>query len=306
MSKSAASGGGQQSPHCPNPREHRLPNGNLAVSSHWVHGVRDATTVASEDEQLYRLLMDILADWRVPDTMPARLAAGCNHLIDVRDTITDIHRGSANAGGRSYGLTYCYRVRDAIDEYRDREPLSLAAVGCSGDKINPDGPVPAKDLYDSGYWTCKQRYGETIPDNGQYKIISAEHAVLDPETPISYYERTPTDLEGVPVDSDQRLPSGKSVTTLLDQWALDVYQQLMQWLSTVAGGVDPRDVNLEILLGRKYRDRLERRGVFDALQIPGSLSISFPFQEAEMAQGGQGFQMQWMNHEVESAAGSLD
>jgi hypothetical protein len=183
-------------------------------------------------------------------------------------------------------MSYCSTVAAAIEEHRNREPITLAAVGCSGSKHQTEGTIPARERYRRGYWTCKRRYGEHVADD--YRIISAEHAVLHPETPIEYYERTPDDLKAIPIDSDARLPSGEDVTTLLDRWTLDVYEGLTAWLSNVGGGVDPRDIDLEILLGRRYRDPLEARGVFDSLRISGNLSVSFIFQEVEQAQGGAG------------------
>ncbi|MEA5388351.1 hypothetical protein VB779_15765 [Haloarculaceae archaeon H-GB11] len=288
---------------CPHPREHDLPGGDLAVSSHWVWGVRGATTVAAEDKPLYRLLMDILADVHVPDLMPARLATACEDLVAVRDAVENVDRGSADVGGVGWGMGYCYTVRDAIEEYRDREPITLVAVGCSGSKHGDDGTMPACERYKGSYWSGKRSYYETVGDDG--RIISAEHAVLHPETPIEYYERTPDDLRGIPIDSNQRLPSGDSVSTLLDRWALDVYEGLAAWLSDVVSGIDPRDVDLEVLLGRDYRDPLEVRGVFDALQIPGDLSVSYPYQEIEQAQGGMIQQIDWMGDAVEAATTGL-
>ncbi|ELZ38796.1 hypothetical protein C471_09230 [Halorubrum saccharovorum DSM 1137] len=286
------------SDHTPNPREHELPDGDLAVSSHWVWGVRDATTVPEADRPLYRILMDVLADAHVPDCLPARLATECDDLVDARETVTNIERGRVDVENVGYGMSYCHKVRDAIDGHRDRDPLRFVAVGCSGSKHDVAGAVPAKDLYRRAYWTCKREYGETLGD--EWTIISAEHAVLDPDEPIEYYERTPDDLAGVPVDSSERLPTGEPVTTLLDQWALRVYEGITEWVSSVSG-LDPRDIELEILLGRSYRDPLEARGVFDRLRARGDLSIRFPFQEVEQAAGGNGNQMGWMSDEVEAA-----
>lgn len=278
-------------------REHELPAGGLAVSSHWVHGVRDSVQVPAEKRELYRLLKQVLENKRIPDTMPAQLAIHCQSLVDVQDAVSTINRGGAMVGDVEYSMSYCYRVRDAIEDHRDREPLTLVAVGCSGSKHRDEKPMPAKDRYNSGYWTCKQRYGETISDS--WRIISAEHAVLDPETQIEYYERTPEDLEGIPIDSPHRLPNSQSVSTLLDQWALEVYNGLQRWIETISSSVDPRDTELQVLLGRKYRTPLEQRGVFDALRAQGELLITFPFQEKEGAQGGQGYQMKWMNSKVD-------
>ncbi|WP_306061041.1 DUF6884 domain-containing protein [Natronococcus wangiae] len=281
----------------PTPSRARSPGDDLAVSSHWVPGVRDATVVAAEDRPLYRLLMDLLADVQVPDCMPARLISDCEDLVGVKRAVENINRGRADIGGVSWGMGYCYNVRDAIEEYRDRGPLTLVAVGCSGSKCEVDDPVPAADLYQGTYWSCKDNYSATISDD--QRVISAQHALLRFDEEIAYYERTLEDLEGIPVDSSGRLPNGEDVNTFLDQWTLSVYEGLTRWLLEATGGIDPRDVSLEILLRRNYRDPLEERGVFDRLRSPADLEISFPFQEVPEAQGGNGNQMGWMTNEVE-------
>lgn len=281
----------RENPHVPRPREGVLPNGDLAVVRNRQCS-NEGVTVSEADRPLYELLMDVLEDSHVPDTMPARLAIACEDLVDVRETVTDIDRGRAGIAGAAYGLSFLKTVKQAIDAHRDRDPVTLVAVGCSGSKHEDDGTMPAAERYKGSYWAGKRRYYETVGDDG--RIISAEHAVLDPETPIEYYEKTPDDLRGIPVDSTERLPTGDAVTTLLDRWALDVYEGLSAWLDDVAGGLDPRDVRLEVLLGRDYRDPLEARGVFDALRIPGALDITFPFQSVEQAQGGMIQQIDWM------------
>jgi hypothetical protein len=101
--RSRSSDTGREDPHLPRPREHDLSDGDLAVSSHWVHGVRDTTTVVAADKPLYRLLLDILADVHVPDLMPARLATGCEDLVDVKRAVTDIDRGRARRSAASAG-----------------------------------------------------------------------------------------------------------------------------------------------------------------------------------------------------------
>jgi len=282
----------------PRPREHELPSGDLAVSSHWVHGVRDATVVPAEDRPLYRLLLDLLWTEKVPDTMPARLATACEDLVDVWESLVS-QQGSASVGGVQWGLSYCKLVRDVISDHRDRDTLPLVAVGCSGSKFDDPEPLPAKRRYKGAYWTNKREYGETCA--ADWRIISAEHAVLDPETPIEDYDCTPDRLRGVPVDSADCLPSGDPVTTLLDQWARDVLEGLLMWLSEQTAGVDPRDIELQILLGRGYREPLEERGVFEALEVDGDLSLSFPFQEEPQAQGGMLQQIDWMGDAVDAA-----
>lgn len=283
----------------PNPREDKTPNGDLVVSDHGVWGVRDATVVSASDRSLYRLLTEVLNGVWVPDCMPARLATACDDLVDARKTLSNISRGHVCIDGAGYGMGYCQRARDAIADHRDRDPLTLVAVGCSGSKHDPDEPVPASELYRGAYWSCKRDYGETV--GADWCIISAQHAVLSPTQRVDSYERVPDDLEGVPVDSDKRLPNGDEVMTLLDQWAVRVYEGLSRWLRDTANGIDPCDVELEVLLGRTYRDPLEDRGVFERLQATGDMTVSFPFQEVEQAQGGNGNQMGWMTDEVASA-----
>ncbi|ELZ96629.1 DUF6884 domain-containing protein [Haloferax sulfurifontis] len=282
----------------PTPREHELPNGDLAVSSHWVHGIRGVATVPASKRPLYQLLMDLLTDVRVPDLMPARLAIDCRDIVEARELVGDIDRGSVTVDGVSYGMGYCQSVAEAIDDYRDRDPLTLVAVGCSGSKHKNDGLLPAKDRYRGGYWTNKRQYAETIGDD--WGVISAEYALLEPTEGIPDYERVPSDHRGVPVDHDGRLPSGDAVRTKLDLWAYEVHNHLSEWLDAAANGVDPRDVELQVLLGKKYEQPLRERGVFDALRVRGSLDVSFPFREVE-GLTGIGKQRGWMVSEVDAA-----
>lgn len=304
MSDRGHSTNGTDRDRTPTPREHYLPNGDLvAVDTRRSHfrGMRptDAVTVPREKRPLYDLLLDILADVWVPDLMPARLACECASLVGARDTLEDIERGSVGIHGIGYGMGYCLRARDAIAEYRDREPLRLVAVGCSGSKHDVSEPTPAKSLYKGGYWTNKREYFEAFCDDGG-RIISAEHALLHPDASIDYYEKTVDDLRGIPVDHDGRLPNGDDVHTLLDLWAYNVYNGLSRWLDDAAGGFDPRDVRLEILLGKNYEKPLKDRGVFEALRIPGNLEVSFPFREVD-GLTGIGKQRGWMSDQVASA-----
>ncbi|MFC3957889.1 DUF6884 domain-containing protein [Halovivax cerinus] len=287
-------------PHLPRPREGELPNGDLAV-------VRDrqlsnsAVTVPAEDRALYECLMAILWDSHVPDTMPANLAVACEDLIEVLDIVSRPDRGIAWINGSGYGLSYCHAVRRAIEERHEREPVTLVAVGCSGTKTTIDEPLPAADRYEGGYWTNKREYYETVGDDG--RIISAEHGLLDPAEPIEYYETHIEDLDGIPVDHDGRLPSGDEVTTLVDLWALSVHDSLSKWIDDAAGGVDPRDVELQVLLGKPYHNRLRDRDVFAGLRARGDLTISFPFrEEVDYSNGGGiGNQRSWMVDEIEAA-----
>lgn len=293
----------RENPYVPRPREAVLPNGELAVVGNRQLS-NDAVAVPGADRPLYELLMEILEDCHIPDTMPANLAVACRDLVDVRETVSHPERGSVRINGPAYGLSYLNQVREAVARYRDRDPLQLVAVGCSGSKYDTNEPVPAKDLYKGAYWSNKQQYGENCADS--WRIISAKHGVLNPKTQIHWYERTPSDLRDVPVQSDQRLPSGDLVETLLDQWALSVYEGLSEWIASLQSDIDPRDIELEILLGTSYRDPLEDRGVFEELRSPGALSITFPYQDNPEAQGGMFEQIGWMSDQVAAASSSTE
>lgn len=294
-------------PHVPTPREHELPNGDLAVSSHWVHGVHGATTVPADSRQLYRVLMDILGDVHVPDLMPAHIATECRDLVAAQIETENIDRGRSDIRGVGYGMNYCRRARKAIESHLgDQDPVTLVAVGCSGSKHEDAELLPAKDRYSGGYWTNKSEYAEAVSDD--WRIISAEHALLDPESKIAYYEKTPDDLEGRPVDAVGRLPSGDEVTTFLDLWALNVHESLAEWIEDAAGGADPQDVELQVLLGKKYQKRLEDRSVFDALRARRELTISFPFrEEVDYSDGGGiGKQRSWLSERTAEARTATD
>lgn len=287
------------------PREHDLPNGGLVVAKEFRGEVSHAVAVDSADRDLYDLLVQILAESgeRVRGTFAANVATAFDTLPAAERGLRDIERGGTEIGDRWYGMSITLSAARAIEAHRDRDPLRLAAVGCSGSKYEDDGLMPAKKRYKGAYWSNKSGYGELRDD---WRVISAEHDVLHPKTPIEYYERTPDDWRGVPVDSDARLPSGEPVDTRLDLWALNVHEGLATWIAEVTDDVDPRDVELEVLLGKPYREPLETRDVFDALRSPGNLTVSFPFQEVEAAQGGMIQQVDWMSDEIAAAEVATD
>jgi len=282
------------------PRHHELADGGLAVADEFRGHVRRTVTVSPSDRQLYELFIDILGESgeKVRGCFAADVATAFDALPAAERGLRDIDRGGTGIGERWYGMSITLGAARAIADYRDRDPLRLAAVGCSGSKYEDDEPMPANERYKGAYWSNKRGYGESQDD---YRVISAEHDVLHPNAEIEYYERTPDDWRGIPVDSDGRLPSGDSVDTRLDQWALDVYEGLSEWISKATDCVDPRDIELEVLLGKQYREPLESRGVFDSLRAPGELAVSFPFQDVEQAQGGMFEQMDWMSDEIETA-----
>lgn len=286
-------------------REHELPNGGLVVANEFCGHVSHAVTVNAEDRYLYELFVVILSEAgeRVRGTFAANVATEFDTLPEARDGLLDIHRGGTDVGDRWYGMSITLPAARAIRTYRDRNSLRLAAVGCSGSKRDDDELMPAKKRYKGAYWSNKSGYGELRDD---WRVISAEHDVLHPEAPIAYYERVPDDWRGVPVDSDARLPSGERVDSRLDLWALNVHEGLAAWIDEETDDVDPRDVELEVLLGQQYREPLEARGVFDALRAPSELTISFPLQEVEQAQGGMFEQIDWMSDEIAAAEVATD
>lgn len=263
--------------------------------------VRRRIEVPAEKVDLFNLLDDLrdTEGVRFPETMAADFAVECDDLVDVLDQLDSLDRGLVDANGAGYGMSYVHDLRRAIEVYRDRDPMELVAVGCSSSKHDDECPLPAAERYKGNYWQSKRDYAEATGD--AWHIISAKYGLLSPTREITEYNRSVGDLEGVPVDSDQRLPSGESVTTLLDRWALRVYEGLTAWLSQTAGGVDPRDVVLEILLGHAYEDPLRDRGVFDALRARGDVTVSYPFREHE-GLTGIGKQMAWLSDRAEEAA----
>lgn len=250
---------------------------------------------------LERTLRAILPTEDLPDSMPVDLAQECQHLPGVVVLLEDVDRGSVLANRTSYGLSYARRARVAIEEYREAQPTRrLVAVGCSASK-REDGPVPARDLYRGAYWTCKRRYAETAAD---WRIISAKYGLLHPDVEVAPYERTVEDLRAVPIQSDERLPTGDPVDTLLDQWAHDLHEHLREWVYAAAGtGPAPVDVHLSVILGRRYHDPLADRGVFAVEDAaPSSVVVDHPFQAEDFA--GNGEQMAWLTDRAEALGGA--
>lgn len=181
------------------------------------------------------------------------------------------------------------------------DKITLAAVGCSGSKYETANLLPAKDRYKGAYWTNKRKYGQVCAD--AWQIISAQYGLLAPDTEIPYYERTPSDLTGVPVDTGAQLPTGVPVTDKLDAWGFNVHTGLKRWLNNITDGTQCDHIRLEVLLGTQYREPLEARGVFTDLATTSSITVTvtFPFQDIEAAQGGMFQQIGWMNSAVERA-----
>ena len=287
----------------PSPEITSHDDGSLTVTKDsaipdFIRGERepDSVEVPSEDAALFRILMDVFEGVRLPDLMPARLARECDDTAAVVERLGDVERGHVSVDGAAYGLSYVKAAREAVEEHRDRDPLTLIAVGCSASKRDVE-TSRAADLYSSGYWTVKSRYGSEAGD--EWGIIAATYGFSEPDEEIANYDRSVSDIEGIPVDGEGRLPNGDAVTTLLDEWAVDVYEGLSAWIDSVAHPDDPRDVELQVVLGDRYYDPLAERGVFDALRASGELTVEPVFQTRDFS--GMGKQMGWMNEQVDAA-----
>jgi hypothetical protein len=171
----------------------------------------------------------------------------------------------------------------------------LVIVGCSSKKA--DDPRPAKDLYESTYWDAKRAYGSAVGDD--WRILSAQHVILDPECVIDPYERHIDDLRGVPVQSDRYLPSGERVTTRLDAWACGVTDQTTEFVETATTG---GDVRVDVLLGHSYEDPLRDRDVFEHVErhADADVEIRWPFREVD-GLTGNGLQISCMQEQAAAA-----
>ena len=259
------------------------PDYDRSVHRHLGHILpRSAFPSSAYDRLLYQLAIEF-------DNLPA--------IVDTLHRPSDDDRTVYDATlGLSYTKPIVRHVRSALDE---RPVIDLVAVGCSAAKR--DTTVPARDLYDSAYWTCKRRCGEQAA--ADWRIVSAEHGLLDPARVTSPYERTVGDLRGVPVDHPGELPNGEPVTTMLDEWALRVHEGLNQWVRSAVGtSIVPRDVQLVVLLGQSYEQPLVERDVFDlGGEVSSTVAVRFPWREADLS--GIGEQMSWLNAEAGVAGG---
>lgn len=145
-------------------------------------------------------------------------------------------------------------------------------VGCGAAKR--DEAALAKDLYTSTYFAKKREYAETIGD--EWRILSAEHGLLDPYEEIEPYETSIDDL-----DEDE-----------LNRLAGDVGLELIDL--TVEERVVGRSFDeIVVLAGRKYLDPLRER---DAFAAGISEVVTFPLQQNDLA--GIGEQMAWLAERV--------
>lgn len=262
----------------------------------------DYRTHPDFDRSLYRTFRRVLSNEDVPrcERVSYQLAIEFDSL---QETLEALHRPSDDdriVYDATLGLSYTKPIVRAVRETLDQRPvIDLVAVGCSGSKHG--SPQPARDLYSGAYWTCKRRLAHRTADD--WRIISAEHDLLDPDRVTAPYERTPDDLRGVPIDHDGELPTGEPVETMLDEWALRVHRALRDWVQRASGSsIAPRDVQLVVLLGQSYERPLVERGVFEIEEITDStVAVRFPWRHADL--GGIGEQMSWLNHEAGVSGG---
>ena len=71
----------------------------------------------------------------------------------------------------------------------------LLIQGCSDTKRDPEAKLPAIDLYDGYFYRIIDKAARTgtLRDAVDILILSAEHGILDPDTPIQAYDRRMTE-----------------------------------------------------------------------------------------------------------------
>lgn len=149
---------------------------------------------------------------------------------------------------------------------------TLVIVGCGAAKR--DEAALARNLYTSTYFAKKREYAETIGDD--WRILSAEHGLLDPYEKIEPYETSIDDLDG---DELNRL-AGNVGLSLIDQLGDGL---------AAGRGFD----EIVVLAGRKYLDPLRER---DAFAAGISEVVTFPLQQNDLA--GIGEQMAWLSERI--------
>lgn len=258
--------------------------------------IHECRTASDYSPGLARTLLQAFADTHAPDTLAHNAAVVFDSIPDVLAALED-SGGTLNLHNASYGLSFIHPARDAVREFRERQPVvTLVVVGCSQAKDDDPAAIPARERYASAYWTVKRRFAEEVADD--WRICSAKHGLLHPDAPIAPYDLTVEDLAGVPVDASGDLPTGDPVTTRLDAWAATVHEALTRWVRRGAGSaVAPRDVQVLVFLGQRYERPLVERGAFDLEDATdATVAVRFPWRNADL--GGIGEQMAWFNAEA--------
>lgn len=119
------------------------------------------------------------------------------------------------------------------------DTVTIVLVNCGGQKANE--PVPAKDLYTSGYFTVKRLYAEDHGD--RWAILSAKHHLLDPDRVTDPYEKTMDDVDD-------------------EQWADRVMVGLRDLVDEVLEAnpeADETDIEIRVVATKDYYEPLRPR-----------------------------------------------
>lgn len=153
----------------------------------------------------------------------------------------------------------------------------IALVGCGSAKQDLDDgeTVPAKDLYTSPYFSLKREYAEECCD--EWKILSAKHGLLDPETEIESYDAS------LNPRSDSYIGDYEAGV-----WAVETAQSLSVWTSFKIPYTHYVVLAGEDYVGHRHiEDELDRRQ-----------HVAFPFRRDDL--GGIGDQQGWLREEIDS------
>jgi hypothetical protein len=163
---------------------------------------------------------------------------------------------------------YCY---DCVDTPR------IAFVGCGSSKIDLDDgeTVPAKDLYDSNYFSLKQEYAEELCN--EWKILSAKHGLLDPETEIGSYDAS------LKPQSDSYIGDYEAGI-----WAVETAREINTWTSFKIPYTQ-----YVVLAGEDY---VGHRHIED--QLGRLRHVSLPFRSDDLR--GIGDQQRWLRNEIDT------
>lgn len=156
----------------------------------------------------------------------------------------------------------------------------LYLVGCGQSKA--DEPREAQHLYTSSYFTVKSEAAQELGDD--WRILSAQHGVVMPETELEPYDTSINDLE------DQEL----------DSFREQIRRELHRWVGGYCRDVADDGsavVELRILLGQDYHRKIQP--VLEDLkrERAGNLRTRNPF--AEMDANGNGEQMQQLRLQIQ-------
>jgi len=185
---------------------------------------------------------------------------GCDSLLPPNG---GVESAFSNEDGQ-----YC---RDCVDTPR------IALVGCGAAKQDLDAgeTVPAKELYTSNYFALKREYAETCCD--EWRILSAEHGLLDPETKIEAYDAS------LNPQSDSYIGDYEAGV-----WAVETAQSISVWTSYKIPYTHYVVLAGEDYVGHRHIEaELERRQ-----------HVRFPFRRNDLE--GIGDQMNWLRDAIDS------